>query len=225
MSWTDVAPECDGAPIVLVLKDAPAPIFDINALQPAVSPFEVETLEAGAGGSMTFILPSLADLRPDADCFYQLDAIVGAPLERGGASERQLLRADLRGGGPNLLISSKNGGYETCTATPTTFQFGAATTICVAEVPTIVITFRNQFPDLAGQTGTLTMSDVNGNVVSTQPLVYQPGTTVNLLYPGTQVNPDGTIADLPGWNLTNAGRGTVIRAMPSCGKGSICPTR
>ena len=29
------------------------------------------------------------------------------------------------------------------------------------------------------------MSDINGNVVSTQPLVYQPGTTVELLYPGT----------------------------------------
>ena len=52
-----------------------------DALQPAVSPFEVATLDAGAAGSMTFVLPSLADLRPDADCFYQIDAIVGAPLE------------------------------------------------------------------------------------------------------------------------------------------------
>ena len=38
----------------------------------------------------------------------------------------------------------------------------------------IVIQFRNQFPSLAGRTGTLTMTDINGNVVSTQPLVYQP---------------------------------------------------
>ena len=77
--------------------------------------------------------------------------------------------------------------------------------MCVAEVPTIRIVFQNTFPQLAGQTGTLTMADINGNVVSTQSLVYQPGTTVDLLYPGTRVNADGSIADVPGWNLTSAG--------------------
>lgn len=85
------------------------------------------------------------------------------------------------------------------------FSFGAAATVCVAEVPTIRINFLNTFPQLAGQTGTLTMADVSGNVVSTQPLVYQPNTTVDLLYPGTRINADGTIADVPGWNLTAAG--------------------
>jgi LPXTG-motif cell wall-anchored protein len=73
-------------------------------------------------------------------------------------------------------------------------------------VPTIVIDFALPgFPSLAGQTGTLTMSDINGNVVSSQPLVYQPGGHVELLYPGTVVNADGTIADVPGWNLNAAG--------------------
>lgn len=82
------------------------------------------------------------------------------------------------------------------------FTFGAAATVCVAEVPTIRITFLNTFPELAGRTGTLTMSALNGGaVVSTQPLVYQPGTTVDILYPGTRVNADGSIADVPGWNL------------------------
>jgi hypothetical protein len=85
------------------------------------------------------------------------------------------------------------------------FAFGAAATVCRAEVPTIVITFQNRFPELAGRTGTLTMSDVNGNVVSTQPLVYQPNTTVELLYPGTVVNPDGSIDDVPGWILQDNG--------------------
>jgi hypothetical protein len=70
-------------------------------------------------------------------------------------------------------------------------------------VPTIRITFQNLFPSLAGQTGTLTMRDVNGNIVSTQPLVYQPGTTVDILYPGTDVNPDGSVANVPGWNLVD----------------------
>jgi hypothetical protein len=90
-------------------------------------------------------------------------------------------------------------------ATPSQFSFGAAATVCVREVPTIRIVFQNTFPELAGQAGTLTMADVNGNVVSTQSLVYRPGTTVDLLYPGTRVNADGTIADVPGWNLNSAG--------------------
>ena len=72
----------------------------------------------------------------------------------------------------------------TTTTLPETFTFGAAATVCVAEVPTIRITFQNQFPSLAGRTGTLTLSDVNGNVVGSQPLVYQPGATVDILYPG-----------------------------------------
>jgi hypothetical protein len=93
----------------------------------------------------------------------------------------------------------------TTTTLPPTFTFGAAATVCIREVPTIRIEFRNQFPSLAGQTGTLTMAALNGTVVSTQPLVYQPGATVDLLYPGTRVNADGTIADVPGWNLNAAG--------------------
>jgi LPXTG-motif cell wall-anchored protein len=73
-------------------------------------------------------------------------------------------------------------------------------------VPTIVIDFQSPgFPQLAGRTGTLTMSDVNGNVVSSQSLVYQPGAHYELLYPGTSVNPDGSIADVPGWILQSNG--------------------
>jgi hypothetical protein len=46
---------------------------------------------------------------------------------------------------------------------------------------------------------------LGGLLLSSQPLVYAPGTTVDLLYPGTRVNADGTIADVPGWNLNAAG--------------------
>lgn len=77
--------------------------------------------------------------------------------------------------------------------------------MCVREVPTIRIDFRNTFPELAGQVGTLTMADVNGNVVSTQALRYVPNTTVTLLYPGTTVFDDGSISDVPGWILTADG--------------------
>ena len=92
------------------------------------------------------------------------------------------------------------------TTLPPTFQFGGATTVCRSEVPTIVIDFATPgFPSLAGQVGVLTMADVNGNVVSTQELVYRPGAHYELLYPGTTVNPDGSIADVPGWILQSNG--------------------
>jgi len=93
----------------------------------------------------------------------------------------------------------------TTTTLPPTFSFAGATTVCVVEVPTIRITFSNALPQLAGHTGTLTMTAINGTVVSTQPLVYQPNTTVDLLYPGTSVNADGSIADVPGWKLNADG--------------------
>lgn len=107
---------------------------------------------------------------------------------------------------PGVTTTTRPGG--TTTTLPATFSFGGATTVCIREVPTIRITFASpaQLPSLVGQTGTLTMAAVNGGaVLSTQPLVYAPGTTTDLLYPGTRVNADGTIADVPGWNLNAAG--------------------
>jgi hypothetical protein len=80
----------------------------------------------------------------------------------------------------------------------------AAGSICDNEVPKIRITFGN-LAQFDGQVGTLTMRDVNGNVISVQPLTYRAGTSVDLLYPGTAVNPDGSIDDVPGWILTDDG--------------------
>ena len=106
-------------------------------------------------------------------------------------------------GGPTTTPTTTPGATTTL---PATFQFAGAATVCRAEVPTIVIDFTSPgFPSLAGHVGILTMSDINGNVVTTQELVYRPGAHYELLYPGTRVNPDGSIADVPGWNLTNAG--------------------
>ena len=49
------------------------------------------------------------------------------------------------------------------------------------------------------------MADLDGNVVSTQALVYQPDTTVDLLYPGTRSTLTARIADVPGWILNEDG--------------------
>lgn len=95
---------------------------------------------------------------------------------------------------------------STTTTLPESFTFGAAGTVCVAEVPTIRITFQTPgFPSLAGQVGELTMTDVNGDVVDVVEVVYTPGATVDILYPGTAVNPDGSIDDVPGWILNDDG--------------------
>jgi hypothetical protein len=90
-------------------------------------------------------------------------------------------------------------GIPTTTTTPGVFVRAAGTT-CDREVPKIIIDFGT-LTELNGRVGTLTMADLNGNVLSVQPLTYQSGTTVELLYPGTAVNPDGSIADVPGWIL------------------------
>jgi len=218
VSWSAVAPECVGTPITLVAKDAMSPVFVITDDQAAAAWVSSGPTGPGAG-SFSFSVPPLAEFRHG--CSYQIDLIVGAPLGIVGPSGSYYSEvsraAQGKGSGVTTLIDSRNGAYEVCatqqttvpTTTPTTlpptFQFAGAATVCIAEVPTIVITFQNQFPTLAGRTGTLTMSDVNGNPVSTQPLVYQPSTTVDLLYPGTRVNADGTIADVPGWNLNEFG--------------------
>ena len=95
---------------------------------------------------------------------------------------------------------------STTSTLPSTFAFGDAETVCQREVPTILITFDAPgFPSLAGRAGTLTMRDVNGIVVQVVPLTYEPGVTTAVLYPGTSVNPDGSIADVPGWELNSDG--------------------
>ena len=67
---------------------------------------------------------------------------------------------------PGATTTTAPGATTTTTLPPgQPFSFGAAATVCVREVPTISITFVTpaQFPSLVGQTGTLTMRDVNGN--------------------------------------------------------------
>jgi len=223
VSWSSLAPECVGTPITMVAKDALSPVFVITDDQ-AVAAWRSFTTTGTGPGSFTFPVPPLAEFRHG--CNYQIDLIVGAPLAIVGPSgsyySEDNRASQGKASGVTTLIDSRNGAYTSCqettsttspttstpstsTTLPPTFQFAGAATVCVAEVPTIVITFPDLFPTLAGRTGTLTMTDVNGNLISTQPLVYQPGTTEHVLYPGTSVNADGTIADVPGWILTDAG--------------------
>jgi len=90
--------------------------------------------------------------------------------------------------------------------TPGLFAFGAAGTECQAEVPFIVITFANTFPDLAGDVGTLFIEAASdGSDVGEVELAYEPGATIEILYPGAEVDDEGNIIDLPGWTLQDNG--------------------
>lgn len=89
---------------------------------------------------------------------------------------------------------------------PTLFAFGGAGTECQAEVPVILITFANTFPELAGDTGELTITALaDDSVIDVIDVVYAPGETIEILYPGAEVDDEGNIIDLPGWTLQDNG--------------------
>jgi hypothetical protein len=135
MSWTDVAPACDGGPIVLSMKSAPGETFDPTVDQELDYPYAVDTMAAGEGGSLSYVLPDLLD-DSFAGCFGQLDAIVGLPLQTvgpGGSFYGSALRGD---GGPHLLIGAWNGGYAQCVPLVTTTTTEPTTTTTEATTTT-----------------------------------------------------------------------------------------
>ena len=92
---------------------------------------------------------------------------------------------------------------ETTTTAPevSLFAFGTAGTICTPNgVPYITIVFQDTFPELAGVTGTLFLNDVTDEPVGQAQVVYEPGGSVSLLYPGAEVDANGNPIDLPGFN-------------------------
>lgn len=129
MSWTGVSAVCDGTPIVLAMKSAPGPTFDPGVDQALDFPYAIAYGAAGQGGSLSYVLPNLLD-DSFPGCFGQLDSVVGLALNVVGPGG-SFYSAAVRGFGPNLLISSWNGGYENCEAPPTT-------TTTVPEVSTTV---------------------------------------------------------------------------------------
>jgi hypothetical protein len=90
------------------------------------------------------------------------------------------------------------------TSSPTVFSFNGASPVYSGDVPTSASHSRTT-SQLDGRVGTLTMSDVNGVFISSQPLVFQSGATVRVLYPGATVGAAGNATDWPGWRLTNDG--------------------
>jgi LPXTG-motif cell wall-anchored protein len=172
MTWLAVGAECDPpgtgqVPIVLAMKSAPGPFFDASVDQALDLPYALDFLSAGLGEhSVSYVLPDLLD-DSFPGCYGQLDAIVGLPLAVVGPNG-SFYSSGLRGGGPNLLISAWNGGYENCQTQETTTTTGSTTS--TTEGPTTTST--------------------PASTTTTEP----PTTTTE---PATTVPPSSTIAAAP----------------------------
>jgi LPXTG-motif cell wall-anchored protein len=124
MTWTSTVPACVGAPIVLVIKVAENPVFDVGDDQNAYVPYAAVVADGGPG-SLAYTLPGLEEF--GFDCAYQLDAIVGRPLAVVGPSG-SYYSASLRGDGlRSTLVGFRNGAYELCAAQETTTTTGGTT--------------------------------------------------------------------------------------------------
>jgi hypothetical protein len=133
-SWIDVAPECVGSAVSLVVKVALGPSRDpfTNQVTGPNGGYSVEFLASTGPGEITFPMPDLA--RFGLGCDYQLDAIVGIPLQVIGPSGSfftQFLRelvgtdtADTR----TTLVSAQHGTYLNCLVAPTTSTSTTTTT-------------------------------------------------------------------------------------------------
>lgn len=134
MTWTSVSAACAGSPVVLAVKDAQSPFFDINALQPLVSPYGLSNAEAL---SLTYVLPDLSGF--GHGCNLQIDPIVGLPLAVVGkvpngsfysaATRGDLLRTTLVG-------QALNGSYGVCAPLETTTTTQVSTTVTPPPPPT-----------------------------------------------------------------------------------------
>lgn len=135
MTWDGHTPSCNGAPVVLSLKVSTTPTFDYSKDQFAYVPYAITYLsdDPTEGGSLSYILPSLARDDFPKGCNYQLDAIVGIPLKvvgPGGSDYSEGYRSN--GHSRTTVIKWRNGSYEVCelptTTAPTTTTEAPTTT-------------------------------------------------------------------------------------------------
>jgi hypothetical protein len=124
-TWTGVTPACVGSAVSMVVKVALGPSFDPNVDQ-LTGPnggYVVGFLTAGPG-TLTFPMPDLA--RFGLGCDYQLDAIVGIPLQDVGPSGSffsgplRQQQGKANGDDRTTVLSAKNGTYPSCTVPPST---------------------------------------------------------------------------------------------------------
>jgi hypothetical protein len=87
---------------------------------------------------------------------------------------------------------------------PTLFSVGGAGSVCVEGVPFIEITFGNR-PDLDGEVGSLSFTSADGQDIGAVDVEFQSGETVQIIYPGAEVDENGVPIDFPGWELNADG--------------------
>ena len=130
MTWVGFAPQgCNGEAIgvSLAVKSASSPSFDPSVDQALLRAFAYCGAggtpcggEGGAGNRLSLVMPG-----EDEACNYQVDAVIGGPLNVVGPAG-SFYNDSTRGAngknpaGGNRLITSNNGGPGTCESTTTT---------------------------------------------------------------------------------------------------------
>ena len=105
----------------LSVKAAPSPVFNQNFNQQLHEPFAYcgPSGDPCQGGAEELYSLSLTMPPTNEVCNYQLDAVIGLPLQTigpdGSFYGNALRQGQNKPSGPDMLISAKNGGPGTCT--------------------------------------------------------------------------------------------------------------
>jgi len=108
MTWTGFAPNCAGVDVALALNQSDTDRFDIDANQTLLPGYAT----CGAACVPSDGVYTLSVTAPDNSsvCYFQIDAVLGAPLAVVGPDGSYYSSVLRRDGGPDLLVSAKNAG-------------------------------------------------------------------------------------------------------------------
>ena len=229
MTWSGWNPAC-AADVSLSVKKADGPSFDPLVRQELISfvgcdgaaPNQGQGCASGGTFRLELAMPTL-----ESACHYQVDAVVGPPLEivgPGGSFYTNTHRtAGMNRNGENTLISANNGRANcvpatTTTTTSTTVATTTSTTTCCGGGGSSSTTTSTTAPSTTTTTvGSTTTSSVLGTTVTQQPTTSTTGATVlgvTVTRPGGTTLPrTGSDSGAPGalaLGLVVAGIGVVL---------------
>ncbi|MEY2431121.1 MAG: hypothetical protein QOC92_846 [Acidimicrobiaceae bacterium] len=122
MNWTDYTPGCENLGISFAVKATQHPTFVPQDDQHLVSFAFCSGTDCGTAndfGHLTITIPP-----KEAACNFQLDAVIGPPLNNVGPNGSYYSNASRqaatppKASGPNMLIAANNGGVGKCTLPP-----------------------------------------------------------------------------------------------------------
>jgi hypothetical protein len=123
MNWTDYTPGCENLGISFAVKATQHPTFVAQDDQHLVGFVFCSGADCGTAkdwGHLSITIPP-----PQDACNFQLDAVIGPPLNNVGphgsyySNQARQAATPPKANGPNMLIGSNNGGVGKCIIPPT----------------------------------------------------------------------------------------------------------